>query len=304
MPGENETVEDLTEVSAPVAVITGATSGIGLAAAIELARRGWALALVGRDQARLDAALDLVRAAAADAAADQDGRTAGPGPTRRPATIDGFLADFSSFDSVRELAKRLRDAYSHIDVLANNAGGAFPTRKTTVDGFDQTIQVNYLAQFLLSHLLRDRLAGGRIVNTASVAHRQGSLDPDDLSGDRVRHRMLASYGSAKQADILFAAEAARRWPEIVSTSYHPGVVRTRFGNERRMYAIFYRMMPGLRTPEKGAQTLVWLATTTDPVTNGGYYLDRRPRRPAAKAVDPALAARLWAVSLSAVGLDG
>jgi len=278
-------VEDLTAGSSPgVVVVTGASSGIGLAAAEELARRGAELALVGRDEARL---------------AEAQRRTA----ALSSAPVEAFRCDFADLTDVRLLAERLRDRYARIDVLANNAGGTVHRRSSTVDGFETTIQTNHLAPFLLSCLLQDRLRGGRIVNTASGAHMQGRLNPDDLSSTNQRYLSLAVYGSAKQANIAFAAEAARRWPDILSTSYHPGVVRTRFGHGNAMYTLYYRFMPGLRTPAKGAETLVWLATA-DPaqLTPGAYYQDLRVRRPLPRVVDPAFTARLWEASLAAVGL--
>jgi NAD(P)-dependent dehydrogenase (short-subunit alcohol dehydrogenase family) len=278
-------VEDLTEPR--LAVVTGASSGIGLAAAEELARRGWSVALVGRDPGRLTAATKRVRAAAKESA---DGRQSPDGA----GAVDSFQCDFAVLDEVRELAGKLREAYPRIDVLANNAGGALPSRRTTVDGHEETIQTNHLASFLLSHELREQLRGGRIINTSSAVHTQGGLDPEDLSSNRRTYRMMGVYGSAKQANILFAGEAARRWPEIVSTSYHPGVVRTRFGNESPLYSFFYRYVPGLRTPQRGAATLVWLATAApDALRSGAYYVDEKERRPAAKATDPALAKALW-----------
>lgn len=268
----------------PVAVVTGANSGIGLAAAEELARRGWVVALVGRDGPRLASAAEVVR------------ELGGPG-------VHQFQCDFTVLDEVRALAATLRQTFPRVDLLANNAGGTFPNRNTTVDGFEKTIQVNHLAHFLLSHELREVLRGGRIVNTSSGAHNGGSLDAEDLSSTHQTYRALGIYGSAKQANILFAAEAARRWPDIVSTSYHPGLVRTRFGRDSPTMAFFYRVAPMLRTPAKGADTLVWLATIDKgQLTSGGYYIDRRERPPAPNASDPALAARLWEASLTAVGL--
>jgi NAD(P)-dependent dehydrogenase (short-subunit alcohol dehydrogenase family) len=278
-----------------LAVVTGASSGIGEAAAVGLARAGWAVTLVGRDPGRLDEAVRRVRAAAQQHA---DGSSAG----RNPAPVTSFQADYTRLDSVRELAAALREAYPSIDVLANNAGGAYGRRMTTVDGFEQTIQVNHLAPFLLSHQLRPVLAGGRIVNTSSGAHAQGVLDPDDLSRSGAPYRMWAVYGSSKQANILFTTEAARRWPEVSSTCFHPGVVRTRFGSDRRVVGAYFKLMPGLRTPEQGADTLIWLTTTADQLTDGGYYVDRRLTRPRPSATDRDLASRLWTVSAEAVGV--
>jgi NAD(P)-dependent dehydrogenase (short-subunit alcohol dehydrogenase family) len=265
-----------------VAVVTGASSGIGLAAAEELARRGWSVALVGHDARRLTTATDRVRAAA-------------------QAPIAAHRCDFANLAEVRRLAAALREAYPRIHLLANNAGGAYSSRRTTVDGFEHTIQVNHLAHFLLSHELRDAVRGGRMVNTSSSAHTQGRLDPDDLSSTHRRYRTFAVYGSAKQANILFAVEATRRWPDILSTSFHPGVVRTRFGNDSVVVTAFYRTAPFLRSPAKGAETLLWLAESpATALTPGGYYMDRRERRPMASARDPALAARLWEASAAAV----
>ncbi|TYC23938.1 SDR family NAD(P)-dependent oxidoreductase [Micromonospora sp. MP36] len=262
-------------------VVTGASSGIGLAAAVDLARRGDQVVLVGRDPARLRAAGDRVRECCGE----------------RP---ELFRADFAVLDDVRRLAEQLRAAYDRIDVLANNAGAIVLQPVTTVDGFELTVQANHLAPFLLSNLLRDRI--GRMVVTASGAHRSGVLDPDDLNVALRRYRPMRAYGTSKQANILFAAEAARRWPEVPAYSFHPGVVRTRFGNESPLVALGMRLLP-FRSPERGAETLVWLANQ-DPsrLVDGGYYHDRRLRRPLPKAADSALAARLWAASARAVGL--
>jgi NAD(P)-dependent dehydrogenase (short-subunit alcohol dehydrogenase family) len=280
---ENESVGDFT---GRVVVVTGANSGIGLAAAHEFARRGARVALVGRDAGRLDEAVSGVRVTAGDDAAAQ-----------------GFRSDFAVLDSVRELAALLAKAYPAIDVLCNNAGSIVHTRQSTVDGHELTIQANHLAPFLLTNLLRERLSGGRVVNTSSDAHGSGALDPDALGGPD-RYRPMAVYGSSKQANILFAAEAARRWPDILSFSYHPGVVRTRFGRGSGMYTFFYKVAPFLRTPEKGADTMVWLAGA-DPSTvdNGAYYVDRARVTPSSKIADTGLPARLWAASERAVGLS-
>lgn len=262
-------------------VVTGASSGIGLAAAVDLARRGDQVVLVGRDPARLRAAAEQVSEAAGE----------------RP---EQFRADFAVLDDVRGLAERLRTAYDRIDVLVNNAGAIVLRPVTTVDGFELSIQANHLAPFLLSHLLRDRV--GRMVMTASAAHRSGVLNPNDLNATLRGYRPMRAYGTSKQANILFTAEAARRWPELPAYCFHPGVVRTRFGAESRLVALGMRVLP-LRSPEKGAETLVWLANQPSArLVSGGYYFDRKLRRPLPKAADPGLAARLWAASARAVGL--
>jgi NAD(P)-dependent dehydrogenase (short-subunit alcohol dehydrogenase family) len=278
MSAEEHTMEDAPRV----AVVTGASSGIGAAAAAELARRGWAVALVGRDPDRLATALSRVRAAAPD-----------------PATATAHQCDFAVLDDVRSLAGKLRAAYPKIDLLANNAGGAFPRRVTTVDGHELTMQVNYLAPFLLTTLLSDLLAGGRIINTSSAVHTSGRLDPDDLASERRPFRMMPVYGTSKQANILFTVAATRRWPDITSVAFHPGVVRTNFGNASPTMAFFYRYGFFLATPAKGADTLVWLAEQPT-VIPGGYYANRRARQPAAAAIDPDLAERLWLASEAAV----
>ncbi len=280
MTGENRGVEDVTEQRR--VVITGASSGIGLAAAVELARTGDEVVLVGRDPTRLTAVRDRIQ------------RVTGRAP-------ELFRADFAVLDDVRRLAANLRDAYDRIDVLANNAGGIAVEPITTVDGFEWNMQANHLAPFLLTNLLSDRVR--RVVNTASDAHRAGALDPDDLSGQLRHYRSFRAYGTSKQANILFTAEAARRWPHIRSYAFHPGVVRTRFGSDSRWLAVGMRLAFFLRSPEKGARTLVWLARQ-DPATlvDGGYYLDLRPRRPHPAAADPERAARLWTASEQAVGL--
>lgn len=272
----------MEEATGRVVVITGASSGIGLSAAVALARRGDQVVLVGRDPARLRAAASEVR--------DASGTL--------PAS---FRCDFASLDDVRALGADLRTYYDRIDVLANNAGAVVVHPVTTMDGHELTIQANHLAPFLLTSLLHDRVL--RMVVTASRAHRYGSLDPRDLDRHLTGYWPLRAYGSSKQANILFAGEAARQWPGMFSVSFHPGVVRTRFYSDNKIMAWGMRHAPLMRGPDKGAETLVWLATT-DParLVNGGYYVDKRPRHAAPKATNPALAAALWKASEQAVGL--
>jgi NAD(P)-dependent dehydrogenase (short-subunit alcohol dehydrogenase family) len=276
---QNAPVGDLT---GRTVVVTGASSGIGLAASVDMARRGANVVLVGRDPDRLAAAVDLVAAAAG-------GRTP-------PA----YRADFTRLDDVHVLVDHLRQRYERIDILANNAGGVVPGHARTADGFEPTIQSNHLAGFLLSNLLREQLRSGRIINTASAAHAMGSIDPSDLRGGH-KAGMWKRYGAAKQANILFAAEAARRWPDIMSASYHPGFVRSRFGAGIGIN-LMTKVAPFAKTPEQGADTLVWLVATPRPqLVSGGYYEKRKLIRPNAQTEDTRLAAQLWDASMTAVG---
>jgi NAD(P)-dependent dehydrogenase (short-subunit alcohol dehydrogenase family) len=264
-------------------VVTGASSGVGLAAAQQFARRGDRVVVVGRSPDRLAAAVELVRAAG-------DGREPG-----------SFRADFERLDDVRDLAAHLLATYPTIDVLANNAGGMAETYALTVDGHESSIQSNHLAPFLLTNLLRERLRGGRVVNTASDAHKMGQAGTDFV-GDPQSFSRWRAYGTGKAANILFAREAARRWPDVLSTSFHPGVVRSNFGSGA-VTKFFYRYMPFLTTPQKAGELLVWLATApAEQLTQGGYYVGRALRRPGGPAADDAEAARLWDASLNAVGL--
>lgn len=264
-------------------VVTGASSGVGLAAAEQFARAGDHVVLVGRTTRRLDEAVRRVAAAG----------KAEPGR---------FQADFERLDDVRALAEHLLATYPDIDVLANNAGGMADSYRRTADGFEATMQGNHLAPFLLTGLLRERLAGGRVVNTASRAHQMGPrLDPAELVGTAEKYNTWQAYGESKAANILFTAEAARRWPDILSVSFHPGVVRSNFG-VGALTRFFYRYAPGLTTPAKAGELLVWLATVAPGrLTSGGYYVGHELTRPTAHAADPLRAAALWEASEKAVG---
>jgi NAD(P)-dependent dehydrogenase (short-subunit alcohol dehydrogenase family) len=269
-----------------VILLTGASRGIGRAAALELAREGNELALVGRDRER-------VRAVAGDA------RAAG-------VTVHEHVADLTLMSEVRELANAVRDRHEHIDVLVNNAGAIFPKRRETAERLERTFALNHLAPFLLTNLLRDRLAGSRVVTTASDAHRSGQLDLDDLQSRR-SYRAMRVYGTSKLCNILFTRELARRAPELHATCFHPGVVRTGFGkNENGIWRIGTTLAgPLLRSPARGARTLVWLAVSPAAAAlNGEYVHDEVLVSPSAQARDGELARALWERSAELTGLAG
>ncbi|PGH48704.1 SDR family NAD(P)-dependent oxidoreductase [Streptomyces sp. Ru87] len=263
-------------------VITGASSGIGLAAAEQFAARGDRVVLVGRDERRLAVAVDRVRAA---------GRETEPGH---------FQADFERLADIRALANHLLSTYPAIDVLANNAGMVAMSHRRTVDGHEATIQANHLGPFLLSKLLRERLRGGRIVNTSVRPARNARLDPDRLDRDEQRYQGIAAYQASKAANVLFAMEAAQRWPDILSLSLHPGVVRTDIGRDTALRFVF-RYAPFLISPEKSARRMVRLATApADELANGALYGPDSPIRPDPRLFNADNAARLWATSEAAL----
>jgi NAD(P)-dependent dehydrogenase (short-subunit alcohol dehydrogenase family) len=267
-----------------VVVLTGATRGIGRAAVIELVRRGADVALVGRDWAR-------VRLVAEEAAAVGGGQ------------VHGHVADLMLMSNVRVLADEIRERYERVDVLANNAGALFASRQQTPEGFERTFALNHLAPFLLTNLLRDRLAGGRVVTTASNAHKSGRLVLDGLQSEK--SYSARAYGTSKLCNILFTRELARRAPELRANCFHPGVVRTGFAkNEDGVWKVVAKLgAPFFRSPEHGARSLVWLALSDDAAAlTGQYIVDEQVVPPSAQALDDTLARSLWERSAQLVSL--
>src|SRR5271166_6506118 len=267
-------------------VLTGATRGIGQAAAIEFARRGAELALVGRDAGRVEAVARQARAAGGDA------------------PVHEHVADLTLMAEVRALAGALSERHQHIDVLANNAGALFATRRETSEGFERTFALNHLAPFLLTNLLRERLRGGRVVTTASDAHKSGRLDLDDLQSEK-SYSAMRVYSTSKLCNILFTRELAKRAPELHANCFHPGVVRTGFGkNENGLWKLLTTLgAPFFRPPQRGAKSLVWLAVSTEAkALTGDYVVDEKVRAPSAQAQNDALAEGLWERSARLVDL--
>jgi retinol dehydrogenase 12 len=271
-------------------VLTGATRGIGRAAAIELARRGAEVAIVGRDPER-------VAAVAAEARAARDGIEEHGGGVHEHGGdgVHEHVADLTLMSEVSRLASELRERHERIDVLANNAGALFASRKVTSEGLERTFALNHLAPFLLTNLLRDRLASGRVVTTASDAHTGGRLDLGDLQSER-SYSAMRVYGTSKLCNILFTRELATRAPELRANCFHPGVVRTGWGkNESGIWKVLTTLGgPFFRSPERGARSLVWLALSEEAAPlSGEYVVDEKVARPSEQARDDALAEGLW-----------
>jgi NAD(P)-dependent dehydrogenase (short-subunit alcohol dehydrogenase family) len=272
----------------PTVILTGATRGIGRAAAVEIARRGAELAVVGRDSERVRATADEARAASGAAA------------------VHEHVADLARMDEVRRLAGELMDAYPRIDVLVNNAGAMFTSRHVTADGYEQTFALNHLSPFLLTNLLLERLSASsaRVVTTASDAHKGAVLDLDDLQSERGRFRPGRVYGMSKLCNVLFTRELQRRHSELVANCLHPGVIRTGFGKNDGLLARVALTLAGpfLGAPEKGARPLVWLALDPQAAELHGEYVEKgRPVAPSVQAQDDRLARELWERSAQLTG---
>lgn len=268
----------------PVAVITGASSGIGADAAARLAALGWDVAVVGRNPERTHSVAEAV------------GGTA-------------FVADYDRLDEVRSLAASLAERYERIDVLANNAGGLVRKKALSADGFERTLQHNHLAPFLLTNLLLPTLtaSSGRVIGTASLANTFAPIRLDDLNWE---HRPWLggwrTYGVTKIATILFTQELARR-TSLDAYSYHPGYVATGFGADTGIVKLGNEVFGGRfgLTPEQGAAPLVFLATVESTGVPNGTYFDRfTPNgRVHPSARRPGVAEELWERTAAMVELS-
>lgn len=262
-----------------VVVITGGTSGIGQVAAEKLAALGARIVLVARDKQRAEAVMQRL-----------------PGPARHSV----HYADLSLISGMRRAADEVAAAEPRIDVLINNAGAMFTNRQLTPDGLEKTFAVNHLAYYVLTQGLRERLlasAPSRIVNTSSNAHKGATLDFDDLQTAN-NYSGFKVYGRSKLCNILFTRELARQLEAtgVTANCLHPGFVATRFGDQSGGllssaigFAKFFAI-----SPEKGAETIVYLASSSEANNiTGQYFYKCKPAVPTPQARDDASATRLW-----------
>ncbi len=288
-----------------VVIVTGATDGIGRATAMALASRGARIVAVGRNPEKGEAAVAELRASTGND------------------TVTFLPADLSRQGDVRSLAATIADRHDRLDVLVNNAGGLFATRKVSADGIEMTLALNHLAYFLLTNLLLEQLQatpGARIVNVASAAHAGEALDFDDLQLTR-RYNGWTAYRRSKLCNLLFTYELARRLGDAGPTvnALHPGFVSSHLGQGRSDNSAFWRTVAtlvfrftGAVTPEKGARTSILLATSPElagvtgqyfvPDTTGKNGPRGRPASSSGFSRDAEAAARLWDLSAALTSL--
>ena len=270
-------------------IITGASDGIGAAAARELKQKGHNVVVIGRSPEKTAAVGNELGA-------------------------PFFIADFADLSQVRDLGAAILAQYPKIDVLANNAGGIFGSRERTNDGFELTFQVNHLAPFLLTNLLLDLLIASKatVINTASLAARMwGEIDLDDVNSTK-HFKTRRAYGTSKLENILFTRELQRRYGAsgINAVAFHPGTVATNFSSESTSWVRFafhspLKYVARFSTPEKGARQLVRLAETVAGIAwlPGEYYERGKIAKTHAKADVVLLARKLWDLSMALAGLE-
>jgi NAD(P)-dependent dehydrogenase (short-subunit alcohol dehydrogenase family) len=277
-------------------LITGSNSGIGKQIAIGLAKMKANVIVVGRDKTRCEAALEEIRK---DASTNTDKNQ-----------ISYYVADLSSQASIHSLAKDFLDSHECLDILVNNAGVFLPRRRTTVDGIEYTFAVNHLAPFLLTNLLYEKIKASkpsRIITTSSVAHRGAKINFDDLQFERGHYNSLKAYSQSKLANVLFTNELARRskGSGVTANCFHPGGVRTNLVQSGPWY---YRLVwkiisPFLISPERGADTALYLASSSEVEgMSGKYFAKRREVRLSDNANDQDAALRLWRLSEELTGI--
>ena len=274
-----------------IVLITGGTSGIGKAAAMALAKLGAEVVVTGRNRERGEGAVEEIR------------RESG---SRK---VSLLLADLAVQAEVRRLAEEFEASHDRLDVLVNNAGLIQSRRTETPDGIEVTFAVNHLAPFLLTNLLLDLLkesAPSRIITVSSEAQRRAKIDFDNLQGER-RYSAFRAYGQSKLANIMFTYELAERLRGTNATAncLHPGGVNTNFGNNNRgpMTLLFRAFKPFMRSPEQGADTIVYLAASPDVEGMSGKYLvDRRVIAPSEETYDEPTRKKLWEISEELTGL--
>jgi NAD(P)-dependent dehydrogenase (short-subunit alcohol dehydrogenase family) len=282
-----------TSMQGKVCIVTGANSGIGKATSLGLAQMGATVVMVCRDRTKGEEAQNEIKTKSGNDA------------------IDLLLAELSSQDSIRQLVENFQQHYKQLEVLINNAGGVNLSRRETLDGLEMTFALNYLAPFLLTNLLLDKLkasAPARIVNVSSESHESGYIKMDDLQLEK-KYRLMRAYGQSKLALVLFTYELARRLQGtgVTANCLHPGFVATNIGQSgvgrvgRSIVKLIFSSL-GI-SPEEGAKTSIYLVSSPDiEGVTGKYFVKSIPVRSAPISYDESLQRQLWEESAKLVNL--
>jgi NAD(P)-dependent dehydrogenase (short-subunit alcohol dehydrogenase family) len=271
-----------------ICLVTGASSGIGKATALGLAGMGATVVMVCRDATIGEAALSEIK--------QKTGNN----------SIDLLVDDLSSQKQIHRLADEYRSKYQHLHVLINNAGVYYTKRHVTIDGLETMFAVNYLARFLLTNLLLDIIkssAPARIINVAGAYHARGRIDLDDLQGEKDFDGQRANHQS-KLADVLFTYELAHRLEgtSVTVNCLHPGMVATNLIDKDKDFPVFFKYLyklskPLMKSPAKGAQTSIYLASSAEVERiTGQYFVNKKIAESSPESHDAQLALRLWEVS--------
>ena len=271
-----------------ICLVTGASSGIGKATALGLAKMGATVVMVCRDASKGQAALSEIR--------QKSGNN----------SLDLLVADLSSQAEIRSLASEFRGKYQHLHVLINNAGVYYTKRHVTVDGLEAMFAINYLARFLLTNLLLDIIkssAPARIINVAGAYHAKGKINFDDLQGEKDFDGQRANHQS-KLADVLFTYELARRLKGtgVTVNCLHPGMVATSLVDKDKDFPVFFKYLyklskPLMKSPAKGAETSLYLASSSEMEgVTCQYFVNKKIAQSSPESHDRELAQRLWEVS--------
>jgi NAD(P)-dependent dehydrogenase (short-subunit alcohol dehydrogenase family) len=277
-------------------LITGATNGIGKAAALEIAKMGATVVLVGRDKTKTQQVLNELQQASGNN------------------NLESMIADLSSQKDIRKLASDFKAKHSGLDVLINNAGGFYNKRQTTLDGLEYTLALNHLSYFLLTHLLLDllkaiapsRIISSRIINVSSDAHQNAKLDFSDLQSEK-SYSGFGVYGMSKLANVLFTYQLAKQLEntDVTVNALHPGFVNTGFANNSGGFVgILLKVAKRFALkPDQGADTLVYLATSPEVEgLTGKYFVKRKETRSSPLSYDQTVQKKLWDESAKLVNL--
>ncbi len=274
-----------------ICMVTGATSGIGEVTAQVLAQQGATIVIVGRSKEKSIATVDRIK--------EQTGNS----------SVEFLLADLSVQKEVRQLAEQFKSRYQRLNVLVNNAGAFVFKRQETIDGLEMSFALNHLNYFLLTNLLLDKIrasAPARIINVSSSAHEGAKINFNDLQG-RQKYGGMRAYGQSKLANVLFTYELARRLEGsgVTVNALHPGLVATNFGkNNKGIVRQVMRLVHLFAiSPEKGAQTIIYLATSPEVEhVTGHYFVKQKDVKSLEESYDKTVAEKLWQVSVELTGL--